>query len=269
MLETSRYYFPFQPTLTQLGLEQLALSLNQTKPSHSLRSVVHSYLQIQPKADTIYPMLPDGTHAVFISRVGSQLGGVLTQSNDFKLLKGQEYFGIHFYPAALRHCFQLNLAEITNDFADDHFLPSRHFKTLHEYIYQHRDFADRVRVCEAWLLKHFTPRVVGPFDYALELIYQSLGNMKVDQLAKLIGWSSRHLNRQFLLHTGINTKTFLRIVRMQSVFKEFQTKGVHSIDKALDAGYCDQAHFLKELRQRILPMHRPFFNRFRSDFYNT
>ena len=261
-------YNPFQPTLTDVGLKCCGLELLATPPSKVLQGVVHSYLQVSATRPTPYPVIPDGTQAVFISPHGLKISGALTQAYDVQMLGPGEYFGIRFFPGALRHFFELNLGEITNQFVDSQYLSKQGLGRLHERLYQYDEFPQRAALCEYWLLQCFDPRSVSRFDQALSLIYSSLGNIKVSQLASAIGWSSRHLNRLFQQHTGLSTKSFAQTIRIQSLCKQlYGTQG--GLRNTLpELGYFDQSHLIKEHKKYLLSNPGRFFDRFMSDFYN-
>jgi AraC-like DNA-binding protein len=261
-------YKPFQPLLTQAGLERFDLSLQQSPACNILKRAVHSYLQISTTKPTPYPMIPDGTQAIFISSERSMIGGTQTQATEIQILKPGEYFGIRFYPGALRYFFNLSLFEITDQFADSRYFPCREFGKLHHNIYEYQSFKKRAEVCEHWLLKHFNQHPLTQFDHALSLIYQSLGNIKVSQLSELVGWSSRHLNRLFHHHTGLNTKTFAQTIRIQNVCKQLYTTPADTLSAGIELGFFDQSHLIKEFNKRLLSNPSTFFNRFMSDFYN-
>lgn len=262
-------YQPFQPTLTKTGLHRFELSMQRSPACESLESIVHSYLQISATKPTPYPVIPDGTQAVFISPDGSIIGGAQTRACDIQILKPGDYFGIQFYPGALRHFFDLNLFEITDQHVDAQFFPCDKFVQIHEEIYQFEDFQQRVHVCEQWLLQRFKPRSASSFDHALSLIYQSLGNVKINQLATSVGWSSRHLNRLFRYYTGLSTKTFAQTIRIQHACKQLCAKPGDSLKTAFSLGFFDQAHLLKDYKKRLLLNPGMLFDRFRSDFYNS
>ena len=261
-------YKPFQPTLTAAGLECFSLSLQYSSACSHLRGVVHSYLQVSAAKPTPYPVMPDGTQAVFISPHGSKIGGARSAAHDIQILQPGDYFGIRFHPGALRYFFDLDLSEITDQFVDHRYFPCPLFGELHDNIYCRQNFQERAHVCEQWLLRHFTPRIADPFDHALSLVYQSFGSLKVSQLAATVGWSTRHLNRRFLLHTGLNTKTFAQIIRIQHVCKQLITTANDSLQTALELGYFDQSHLIKDFKKRLLTNPSLFFERFMSDFYN-
>jgi AraC-like DNA-binding protein len=243
--------------------------MQQTFACRHLTGIVHSYLQVNATSPTPYPVMPDGTQAIFFSCQGSLIGGALSRMRELQLLQTGEYFGIRFYPGALRHFFKLDLAEITDQFADSGYFPSREFRILHEQIYQHHGFHERALRCEQWLLRNYNPAPVTHFDQALSLIYQSMGNIRMQQLSELVGWSSRHLSRVFRLHTGLEAKNFSQIIRIQNVCKRLYQAPEYLLSSALELGYFDQSHLIKDFRKRLSSTPGAFIHRFMSDFYNT
>jgi len=262
-------YRPFQPTLTETGLKRFGLSLESSPACAALRSVVHSYLQISASEPTPYPVIPDGTQAIFISPHGSMIGGSQTQTHDIQILEPGSYFGIRFYPGALRHLFELNLSEVTDQMVDSHYFPCRLFRELHNGIYQQSLFRGRAQVCEQWVLQNLLPQANAQFDHALSLIYQSFGAIKVAQLATMVGWSSRHLNRMFRFHTGLSTKAFTQTIRIQHACKQLHLAPRNSLSSAYELGYFDQSHLIKDYKKHLLLNPSLFFDRFKSDFYNS
>jgi len=258
----------FQPTITRSGLANFGLSLEYFSPCDVLKGVVHSYLQISAQYPTPYPVIPDGTQSIFISPHGSFIGGTQLQTRNIQILAAGEYFGIRFYAGALRHLFKLDLSEITDQFVGEEYLPCNIFNRLSQLIYQQDNFHKRVDICENWLMKNFKPQPKSRFDQALSSIYQSSGNVKVNDLAQSVAWSSRHLNRLFQLHTGLSTKTFTKIVRMQHACRQLYITPRTSLNSALELGFFDQSHFIKDFRKHLLSKPSDFSNHFMSDFYN-
>lgn len=259
---------PFQPTITDMGLKRFGLSLEYSPPCKILEGIVHSYLQVKAERATPYPVMPDGSQSIFISPQGSMIGGAQLKACEIKILEPGEYFGIRFYPGALRYFFDLNISEITAQFVDEKFFPNRSFGDLHKNLYRSQYFKERAVICEEWLLRNYKPQPNSQFDRALGLIYQSLGGIKISQLASSVGWSTRHLNRVFQFHTGLSTKTFSQIIRIQSVCRQLYISPDDSLEMALELGFFDQPHLIKNFRKYLLSNPGCFFDRFRSDFYN-
>ncbi len=261
-------YTPFQATLSQAGLRELGLTKQICPPHPLLSKHIVCYIQIRAEYPTPYPVMPDGTHAVYMSQQGSMIGGTLTEPKQVPLLQAGDYFGIWFYPGALRYFFKLDLSEITNQLAGRHYFNCPHFSVLHEKLYQHSSFEARAQECNTWLLKRYTHISATAFDHALALIYQRNGNERVNQLAKQVGWSARHLNRQFVQHVGVSTKTFSQVIRAQHVCQQLYRHANAFRAAQFDSGYYDQPHLIKTFKRLFALSPQSFLNRYVSDFYN-
>ena len=264
----SNSYAPFQPALTSAGLNQVGISLVETRPLKLLAPFVHSYLQITAAQPTLYPVMPDGMVAVYISSSGTMIGGALNKAVEIPLLNAGDYFGIRFYPGAIRNFFDLNLSEISDQMVDAKFFPCKEFNQLHQKIYRHQEFSKRAAECEKWLLSCYRPQPKSRLDQAISKILHSNGCSKVGELADELGWSSRHLNRQFLQHTGLTTKTFSQIIRLQQASRYICSGSRGLADIPVELGYFDQPHLIKEFNRFYQSSPGQVFDRFMSDSYN-
>jgi AraC-like DNA-binding protein len=263
-------YVPFQPLLTDSGLQRFSFNLQECQASTGLKGIVHSYLQIHTPKPSAYPMIPDGTQALFVGQHGSMISGGIRQALELQLPAAGDYFGIRFQPGALRHLFNVDINEIGGGVVDSQFLPSAFIKHLHESLFDVADFRSRARICDQWLLQQLARQPLNTFDQALDCIYRACGNMNITQvLAKQVGISSRHLNRLFQQHTGLSTKSFAQTIRFQYACAQLFKQPANSLEVALKTGYFDQAHLLKECKVRLAQSPVPFFERFMSDFYNS
>lgn len=244
---------PFQSTLTLQGLKKYALKLVRALPCAPLRTSVYCYLQISISQTSTYPVMPDGTQALYFSKQGVLLGGAFDQAQTMQLMAPGDYFGVWFYPAGLRDFFSLDLADIQNQLVDETFIPCAQFKTLQGAVYDQNDFLKRAAICDTWLLSRFSPASQTKFDHALSLILKGQGRARVQQISDQVGWSSRHLNRLFLQHTGLSTKSFSQIIRFQNACKALALNDYKSLDIALDSGYFDQAHFIHSIQKHLGP----------------
>lgn len=249
---------PFQPTLTKQGLDKQGLTLRMAQPSHRLNQAVYRYLQISVNQASPYPVMPDGTQALYFSANGVLVGGAFDHVQTMQLLAPGDYFGIWFYPAGLRCFFRLDLADIQNQLVDTSFIPCRQFENLQQNVYQQTDFFKRVEVCDTWLLGHFSTITPNKLDHALSLILQNKGATRIKLLSEQVGWSSRHLNRMFLQHTGLSTKSFAQIIRLQSAWRDLADTPSTPLNTALELGYYDQSHFIKSVQKHLGKTRSPF-----------
>lgn len=112
-----------------------------------------------------------------------------------------------------------------------------------------RTRAARFHAAQEWL----DARVVGapPAEtgQAVRRILATRGQRRVDELARALGTSRRRLERAFLRDVGLRPKLFARIVRLNAVLAGLDpAERVRAVDLALDAGYFDQAHLLRDFR---------------------
>jgi AraC-like DNA-binding protein len=85
------------------------------------------------------------------------------------------------------------------------------------------------------------------FDNAVGLILQNFGVVDVEKLDT--GISSRQLRRLFNFYIGDSAKSFSRVVRFQNILKaKPSTQSLRQNKLFFDAGYYDQAHFIKEFK---------------------
>jgi AraC-like DNA-binding protein len=82
---------------------------------------------------------------------------------------------------------------------------------------------------------------------ALDTILASRGMVSVARLARLAGWSPRHLQRVFRERVGVGPKMFCRIVRFKDALHALRHRPRPDLlQVALEAGYYDQAHFIHD-----------------------
>jgi AraC-like DNA-binding protein len=123
---------------------------------------------------------------------------------------------------------------------------------LHSRIADAPTAAESVRQVEAILLARLN-RFRLHDEVALKaiaLILRAGGCLSIDTLAREMGINSRKLDRTFNTRVGLAPKILCRIVRFQKVFQmiERQKSSPDWVQIALDCGYYDQSHFIKEFK---------------------
>ena len=75
------------------------------------------------------------------------------------------------------------------------------------------------------------------------------GRARIDDVARSLGWSRRRIERAFARDLGIRPKVYARIVRLNTVLATLDdAERPRAVDLALEAGYFDQAHLLRDFR---------------------
>lgn len=158
-------------------------------------------------------------------------------------------FGIRFYPGGL----QAFIKESSNTFTDKmeliDTLDKDVFVKLGRKLSRIRSVYDKINYAN----QYFTSieRNIIPweddFQNILYHIYKSKGIIKVKDITQQEVISEKQLRRIIYNRIGINTKTFLKIIRFQNAIKTINLKNPAKIvDIALESGYYDESHFIHD-----------------------
>lgn len=82
---------------------------------------------------------------------------------------------------------------------------------------------------------------------AVNRIRAAPGEVRIADLARALGLSVDTLERRFTACVGTSPKRFARAVRLRSAVLSYSA-GVTLTEVALEAGYYDQSHFVREMR---------------------
>ncbi|HHB52176.1 MAG TPA: AraC family transcriptional regulator, partial [Saprospiraceae bacterium] len=101
----------------------------------------------------------------------------------------------------------------------------------------------------------------------LELIELSHGNMTVSDLVNHVEVHPKKLERLFIQYVGVSVKKFSKIIRFYEIHKILRDEGMENlIQKVLDKGYYDQAHFNRDFK-KLTGVHPS--SKLMSILYNT
>lgn len=83
-------------------------------------------------------------------------------------------------------------------------------------------------------------------ERAWMLLKATGGRIRIDQLARELNCSRRHLARQFAEHIGVSPKLAARLIRLGVARQELARAPF--ADVAFECGFSDQAHMAREFR---------------------
>jgi len=193
-----------------------------------------------------------------------------------------QLIGIRFHPGGTLPFLRLPLHEITDQVVELGSLSSQLERNLLDAASASCSLMDKVTAIEEFLTGELLSR---KHDSRLTMlaarIVESGGLVSVDQLANDAGISSRQLERRFLREVGLGPKLLGRIIRFQQVFRAVEQCDAAWATVAIECGYYDQAHLIRDFHQfarqtpAVLFGHQSaltesFIRKARtSDFYNT
>jgi AraC-like DNA-binding protein len=124
------------------------------------------------------------------------------------------------------------------------------------------ELVDRLQTSETWDARRDavfdvlgrSGVAIGPacrhLDRAWELIVRSHGATPIDAVASAVGWSRRHLDREFVAEFGLTPKNAARLARFAYSQELLRRRPRLSMAELSDAcGYFDQAHMAREWNQ--------------------
>ena len=85
--------------------------------------------------------------------------------------------------------------------------------------------------------------------HAWDRLVATGGNLRIEDLAREVGWSRRHLADLFRAETGVAPKAAARLIRFEDACDRLRRPGHPPLATvAADAGYVDQAHLSRDFR---------------------
>ncbi len=152
---------------------------------------------------------------------------------------------------AAYNIFNIPQEELTDKVYEADLILGSPFEDLRTKILEAHFVETKIQIMEDFIFA----RCVGVIDlppvvtFAFHQLVHSPSNTSIKLLADQSGYSHKHFISLFKKHAGMSPKEFLKVMRFQRVIREIETYG--SIDwtrLALDCGYYDQAHFIKEFK---------------------
>jgi AraC-like DNA-binding protein len=190
-----------------------------------------------------------GTALVYpkIALNGSQLSRF-----DFHISPRFRILSVEFQPGVLSRFLRESLREFTDVRVDAEALLQPGIRTVQEQLCHAKAFPEIVTIIEAYLWKRISSGKLesGPIDRVARVITENPAGWTIRQLAAEACLSVSQFERRFTDAEGITPKLYARINRF---FKACQWKERHPgrdwLGIALDAGYYDYQHLVKDFRQ--------------------
>lgn len=172
---------------------------------------------------------------------------ILDTENDIET----ETIGIEFNPQGVYRFFHFNLNEIKNQIYSLEDLIGKTGKELAEQIANTISVQQKLIVIQKFLLNQLSTNSEDEiFEYCVEKIKASNGQITIQELEKKTGYSSRWLNMKFNDKLGVSPKTLSTIIRFNSFYQSYILGSDESLFKN-DYYYLfyDQSHFIKDFKR--------------------
>lgn len=182
--------------------------------------------------------------------------GTMTAPLVVKPARVCDYVAVRFHPGAAQPLFGNSMRELADHQVDlGSIWPSQVASEWIELLHEAGPKEQRVRALQRLLTRRVhsirppEPRV----REAVRRIDASNGSISVEELSRGLGLTRQHMARLFDHHIGVGVKFFSRIIRLRFVLealKRIAGKGftVDWATLAVDSGFFDQAHFVRDFR---------------------
>ncbi|MCB8818055.1 helix-turn-helix domain-containing protein [Desulfosporosinus shakirovi] len=186
-------------------------------------------------------------------KMKAKIAGTFLQKGEAPTDLECEYFGVRFLPGINPVNDIVKLSELVNHEEDfgDIITHDDDKEGLMERMYFAGSFEEKIQAFMNFYVKQ-NDNLIEDEDslkrVLRNLILTSGGNLKLADLSAFTGYSERYLNQKIHEGFGMNPKNLIRLIRFQKSVSNL-INSIHSInctDTALDAGYYDQSHFIKE-----------------------
>lgn len=208
-------------------------------------------------AQTPQPTLamPDGcVDVIFDCDSHAPVAGVYgtpLEARTFDLKPGHRYFGARFAPGVVPDFLHLDASSMINGEFLLGDVVADCGGVIEQIVAPETAFPCQVQIFDRCFTRR-NNQGRAPITRALiKIIQQRNGNIRVDDMAALSGYTCRTIQRQFRQDTGLTPKAFCRIIRCQWALKSLLggPQGQSFSELALELGFYDQSHFLSEFKR--------------------
>ena len=212
-----------------------------------------------------YPLELNFTNRTSTAKMnaGGAFVGQKTCGVQFAVHRPQRITGIRFKPFAFAHLFSIPPNQINDKTLPikELFVLSREDWGIIHQIIEEKDFEQKVSLCEKLTLRILKDdlQIDQLFRAQLNYILERKGSIAVRDLFSTFGISKVTLRKHFLQKMGLSPKVVSRIWRLNHFLELQKQSNANLTCLALESGYYDQAHFIREFKSFFQYSPRQFF----------
>lgn len=188
-------------------------------------------------------------HLVF-EKENTRIWGVVTGKFTRVLKDKGKVLGIKFRPGGFYPFIQKPAASFTDNLLSFNKVFDEDIEFLERDILSHEEDDPMVKQAEEFLLRHL-PEVDPDVEKASELVEKIMNDtsiLKVDDLVEPLGHSKRTLQRLFRKYVGASPKWVIQRYRLHEAAEKIAAGTYNLPALALELGYYDQAHFIRDFK---------------------
>jgi AraC-like DNA-binding protein len=177
-------------------------------------------------------------------------------------------FGIKIKPSGM-FLFTKEAFEIKDLFEDIHSLNNKELIAIEQEIFDAKTIQNKIDIIEGYIVQRLKSSQI---DSDLELmrcllnfIFEHKGNIRFDFLVKHFDLNYKKVERLFMKYVGMSPKSYIRIIRFNACINLSKINKTYSLTElALDNGFFDQSHLIREFKKITSLTPKQFFKKERS-----
>jgi hypothetical protein len=248
-------YKPVQPTVKQSAEH---VTYFEFLPHPQLQPFIYCYWELRTTAPLndpfIYRVVADGCIDIYFSPgdpADNWVMGFCKKYTEFPLENSFHYVGVRFLPTMFPQLFRVDASSLSDRYEALNAVVPETAAFIARHFHEGMSPAEMADLFDRWFMKLAASASFdedGRLYEAIGIILQRSGVLNVETDLNT-GLSPRQLRRLFGFYIGDTPKTFSKVVRFQNILRaKPSTQSLRRNKLFFDAGYYDQAHFIKEFR---------------------
>jgi AraC-like DNA-binding protein len=233
-------------------------------PCDILKAYVKSFVIQETMDEKVYKVLPDTgvvigfqykgklSHLDNQNEIALSTSGVSGLTDHYKTFKNSADVGtvlVFFKEGGATIFFKQPIHELFRKSVSlDNFMLRSELLLLEEQLCEAKSDKARIDVIEKFMIARMV--ITEPDQLilaALALIHKSKGNIRIKELMGQLHISQSPLEKRFRQMVGTSPKKFASIVRLKNAIQQYDPNSSLTA-LGYEAGYYDQAHFIKEFK---------------------
>ncbi|WP_428664180.1 helix-turn-helix domain-containing protein [Runella sp.] len=233
-------------------------------PCDELKPYVKAFVISENLSESTYKVLPDTGLVIGFQYKGrlSQLhngnqisldsSGLTGLHDSFRVFTNSADTGsvlVYFKEAGAAPFFKQPIHELFRESVSlDNFVLRSELLILEEQLCEAKTDTNKIKVIEQFLISRLKQSVADNLVLAaLSLIHKAKGNIRIKELTEQLHTSQSPLEKRFRQVVGTSPKKFASIVRFKHTLQLFDSQNSLT-ELGYEAGFYDQAHFIKEFK---------------------
>ena len=218
-------------------------------------AISHFYTLDIAQSTNVMLAIPDGCVDIVVdcdsTRPSARVCGTPLQARQVELLENHHYFGVRFTPGVIPGFINALAEELTEQELDLLEVTPRAQRFFEEVI-ETPLLGEQMQVFNRYFAADALDKTADLTASVIQTVLQHKGDIRIQQLEQLSGYTTRTIHRQFTQDTGMTPKAFCRIIRCQAALHSINSEQALSFSElAMELGFTDQSHFLRDFKKLV------------------